>query len=642
MSESQFKKLFEPARIGQMELKNRIVMPPMLTGYTADQGYVSQRLMDYYEARARGGVGLIIIEITAPSFQGRQLIFQLAVSDDSYIPGFRELVGVIHKHGAKVALQLQHAGLAVRTDDTGYPAVGPSPIPGPSGEVPHELTTDEIAEIVQQFAAGARRAKEAGFDGVEIHGAHQYLISSFLSSATNIRKDRYGGTVENKARFLIEVLQAVRKTVGPDYPVWCRLSAQEYGMENGITLEETKQVVPMAIDAGAQAIHVSAYGRGSYTTKAPSPDSPGFFVPLAEEIKKVASVPVIAVGRMDAELAEQVLEEGKADLVAIGRRLIADPELPNKVAEGRLDDINPCTGCLECMERHLFAGQETACAVNAAMGREREYRIQPADKVKKVVVAGGGPAGMEAARVAALRGHQVMLFEKEPRLGGQLNVAAIPPYKDDILPLIKYLARQVEKTGVEIRLGTEATSELITESKPDAVVVAVGGTPTIPEIPGADRPSVVTVAGVLSGEAEVGRNVVIIGGGTVGCETAHFLAEKGKKVTVIEMLKRMAADMLPMVRSRRMSGLREKQVAMLTGTTCEGITEGGVIVTAGDGQKQTLQADTVILAVGYRANNALSKALEGKVSEVYCIGDSSQPRRIMDAINDGYRVGLSL
>lgn len=646
MSGAQFRKLFEPTRIGPMQLKNRIVMPPMGTGFATEQGYVSQRLIDYYEARARGGVGLIIIEVTAPDLQCRGSGSQLTIGDDSYIPGFQELIGTIHQHGAKIALQLQHSGMEIRAGEriqvAPSPVVVPTRVVGVSGKTPHELTTDEIGEIVQWFAAAARRAREAGFDGVEVHGAHQYLIASFLSSATNIRKDRYGGTVENKARFLVEVLQTIRKAVGPDYPVWPRLNAQEYGVENGVTIEETKQVVSMAVEAGAQAIHVSAYGAGSYVMKAPSPDSPGFLVPLAEEVKKVTSVPVIAVGRMDAEIAERVLEEGKADLIAMGRRLTADPELPNKVAEGRLDEVNPCIGCVECLERPMFAGQSTACAVNAAMGREREYQIQPADRVKKVVVAGGGPAGMEAARVAALRGHQVVLFEKESRLGGQLNVAAIPPYKDDILSLINYLVSQVERAGVEIRLGTEATSEVITESQPDAVVVAAGGIPIVPEIPGADRPNVVIAKDVLSGKTEVGQNVVIIGGGMVGCETGHFLAEKGKKVTIIEVLKRMAADMLPMVRRRRLDGLRGKQVAMLTSAICEEITEGSVIVTTGEGQKETIQADTVILAVGYRTNDDLFKALEGKVPEVYCIGDSSQPQRIMEAINDGYRTGLSL
>ena len=349
---TQFTRLFEPGRIGQMELKNKIVMPPMGTGY-AEQGYVSQRQIDYYEARAKGGAGLIIIEVTAPGLQCHGSGGQLTIGDDKYIMSFRKLAEAIHKHGAKTAVQLQHSSWEVRAEE--HIQVAPSPITVPAravgvfGQTPHELTTDEIGEIVQWFATAARRVREAGFDGVEVHGAHQYLVASFLSSATNIREDRYGGTVENKARFLTEILQAIRETAGRDYPAWVRLNAQEYGVENGVTIEETKQVVPMAVEAGAQAIHASGYAAGSYVNTAPIAATPGILVPLAAEIKKVTSVPVIAVGRLDPELGERVLEEGKADLIAIGRRLMADPELPNKAAEGRLDEVNPCIVCAECL-----------------------------------------------------------------------------------------------------------------------------------------------------------------------------------------------------------------------------------------------------------------------------------------------------
>ena len=639
MNSTKFKKLFEPARIGQMELKNRMVLPPLFTGYGTEEGYVSQRLIDYHEARARGGVGLIILEITAPYAPGRAYATQLLISDDKHIPGFKKLVDAIHKHGAKAAVQLHHAGRQIMTDQTGNPIVGPSPIPTFTREIPHELSIEEIEEITGAFAEGARRAREAGFDGVEIHGAHQYLISSFLSTATNSRMDKYGGSPENRARFLMEVIKATKEKAGEDYPVWVRLSAQEYGLENGITIEETKQVVPMLIAAGAQAIHVSAYGAFSYVMKAPSPDTPGVLVPLAEEVKKVSTVPVIAVGRMDAELAETILEEGKADLVAIGRRLVADPELPIKAAEGRLDDINPCIGCMECLERRMFAGEDTGCAINPVMGKEGEYQLQPAKKLKKVVVVGGGPSGMEAAGVAALRGHQVTLFEKETRLGGQLNVASVPPYKEDIAAFINYMIRRVEKAGVNIRLNTEGTAELIMAEKPDAVVIAAGGVHAVPEIPGIDGPNVVRAVDVLSGKAETGKNVVVIGGGMVGCEAGHYLAEKGKNVTIVEAIKRLAADMLPLVRRRRMDGLREKEVATLTSTTCEEIKPDGVVITTADGQKETLPADTVVLAAGFKPNDALFKALDGKVPEIYNIGDSAQVRHILGATGDGCQVG---
>ena len=646
VNSTQYKRLFEPGRIGQMQLKNRIVMPPMGTGF-AEQGQISQRQLAYYEARARGGAGLIIIEVTAPGLQCHVSPGQPTLGDDRFIASFQRLADAVHKHGAKIAVQLQHSSWEMRE---GKPVqVSPSAITVPFravgvfGQTPHELTTDEIGGMVQWFTSAAKRAREAGLDGVEVHGAHQYLVASFLSSATNVRQDRYGGTVENKARFLVEILEAIKGTTGADYPVWVRLNAQEFGIENGVTMEETKQVVPMAVDAGAEAIHASGYGAGSSVNTAPIADTPGALVTLASEIKKVTSVPVIAVGRMDHELGERVLEEGKADLIAIGRRLMADPDLPNKVAEGRLEDINPCIGCAECLDRPgRVPGEGTSCTINAAMGREREYQIQPAGKIKKVVVVGGGPAGMEAARVAALRGHRVELLEKESELGGQLKVASIPPHKDDIAVWVKYLVRQVEKAGVKVRLNTEATTEVIERIKPDAIVIASGGVSKIPGIPGAGGRNVITAQDALSGKAGVGQNVVIIGGGIVGCETGHYLAEQGKGVTVIEILERMATEIGPMLRKRLMDGLRANQVTLLTRVTCEEISEEGVRVTNSEGKEETIQADTIILAVGYEKNDSLFKALEGKVAEVYCIGDSSEPQRIMEAVNEGYRCGLSL
>ena len=352
---------------------------------------------------------------------------------------------------------------------------------------------------------------------------------------------------------------------------------------------------------------------------------------------------MIAVGRMGPETGERILREGKADLIAMGRRLIADPDLPNKAAEGQLDEINPCMGCFECLERRgVFSQQGVMCTINPVMGKELEYQIQPVRRVKRVVVVCGGPAGMEAVIVVAQRGHHVSLFEKESRLGGQLNVAGLPPYKGDIALWVDYLVRQVEKADVEVRLSTEATPETIIESQPDAVIIATGGILIVPDIPGDDSTEVVTAQDVLSGKAKVGQNVVVIGGGMVGCETGHYLAEKGKKVTITEILKRMANDMTPMVRRRLVDGLRAKQVSLLTEVTCEEIKAGSVIVATSEGQRDSIPADTVILAVGYQPNDKLLKELEGKVAEVHCIGDSLEPRRIMEAVSEGYRVGFSL
>ena len=653
MTAVPFKRIFEPVKIGQMKLKNRIVMPPMGTNYAEAGGAVSQRMLDYYEARARGGTGLIIVEGSAPSLQCNISFrgspsYQASLGDDKFIPGWQRLTEAAHKYGAKIAIQIMHGtlenwnGKAVQIGPS--PVVVPARIMGVFGGPPHELTVEEIAERTGWFASAARRAKEAGFDGVEIHGAHQYIVAAFLSSATNQRKDKYGGSVENKARFLIEILQAIRREVGPDFPVWVRFNAQEWGVENGITIDETKQMVPLAVEAGAQALHVSAYGAGSYITTAPIPDTAGFLVPLADEVKKLTKVPVIAVGRLDLELGEKILEEGKADLIAIGRRLLADPNLPNKVAEGRVSEIVQCIGCMECIERLAFdeRGEGVACVVNPALGKEKAYQIKPAGKVKNVVVVGGGPAGMQAAIVAAKRGHKVTLLEKEAKLGGQLNIAALPPFKGDILPWIDYLVNQVKKTGVKVELNTDATAEIVARKKPDAVIIAAGGTPAMPDITGIDRSNVVTAQDVLSGKARVGQNVVIIGGGMVGCETAQYLVKQGKTVTIIEILKRMANDMFIMTRRRLMDELRNRKVGMLTSATCDEIKEGTVQVITADGKKETVLADTVVIAAGYKANDRLYKALEGKVPEIHCIGNSAKPRRIFEANSEGYHAGLAL
>jgi 2,4-dienoyl-CoA reductase-like NADH-dependent reductase (Old Yellow Enzyme family)/thioredoxin reductase len=653
MIADRFKKIFEPASIGRMELKNRIVMPPMGTNYAEAGGAVTQRMIDYYEARARGGTRLIIVEGSAPglqcniSFLGSPS-YQASLGDDKFIPGWQKLTDAARKYNTKIAIQIMHGTL--ENWDGKAVQVSPSPLAMPArmmgilGGPPHELTVNEITERVEWFALAARRAKEAAFDGVEIHGAHQYIIAAFLSSATNQRKDKYGGSVENKARFLVEILQAVRREVGPDFPVWVRFNAQEWGVENGITIEETKQMIPLVVEAGAQALHVSGYGAGSYITTAPISDTAGFLVPVAEELKKLTSVPVIAVGRLDLELGERILEEGKADFIAIGRRLLADPDLPNKVAEGRLDEVVPCIGCMECIERLAFdeRGEGVTCVVNPALGKEKALEIRPTGKPKKVVVVGGGPAGMEAAIVAAKRGHKVTLLEKEAKLGGQLNVAALPPFKGDIFPWIDYLVSQVNETGVRVELNTDATSEIVTSNKPDVVIIAAGGTPAMPDIPGIGKSNVITAQDVLSGRVKVGQNVVIIGGGMVGCETGHYLAEQGKTVTIIEILKRMANDMFFMARRRLMDGLRSKKVTMLTSATCEEIKEGSVLVATAEGKRETISADTIVIAVGYEANDRLYKALKGKVPEVYCIGNSARPRRILEATSEGYQTGLAL
>jgi len=636
------KKVWESFRIGRMELKNRFVMPPMVTRYASDDGFVTERTKNYYGARARGGAGLIIVEATYVHRQGQAFANQLGISADKFIPGMKELVDVVHKHGAKIAVQLHHGGREAKSTISGSQPVAPSPLPGLAGEIPREMTVEEIAEAVAYFAEAALRAREIGFDGVELHAAHGYLIDQFISPTSNKRQDQYGGDVENRARFLLEVIAAVKEAVGEDYPVWCRMDGKEYGVE-GITLEDAQKTARLAEDAGLAAIHVSAWGPAAPTNRATPTFVPAIIEELAEGIKKVVSIPIIAVGRITPEDGERMLKEGKADLIAVGKAMLADAEWVNKVASGKTDDINPCiicNGCRDDIRNPDVVG--IRCSVNATLGREQESRIAPAAKPKNVLVVGGGPAGMEAARVAALRGHKVTLWEKESRLGGQLVQAAIPPYKDRIAPMARYLETQLQKIGVSVQTGKEATAAAVTESKPDVVVVATGVRTFTPDIPGLDKTRYVEAGDVLEGKAKVGDRVAIIGGELVGCETAEFLADRGKQVTVMRRGPEMATSVGPSNRAFFLSRLLDKGVTLLREVKYNSVGPEGVNITTKDGEERTIEADTVVLAAGSVPDNALYEDIKGKISEVYSIGDCVEPRTIRDAISEGFNIGQKI
>jgi len=630
-----------------MELKNRIVMAPMVVNYGTEEGYVSEQTKAYYEERAKGGVGLIIIEATSIDFsRSKGWIRQLSIDNDKFIPPMRELVETIHKYGAKAALQLHHAGNISRQEFVPLKIVSASPISfkdayqqySERGEIPEELTPTEISGIVQLFAQAAGRAQKAGFDGVEIHGAHGYLIGQFLSAAKNERKDAYGGELKNRARFLLEIIAAIREVVGADYPLWCKLSAVETGLKRGITFEETKELIRILRDSRLDAVHVSGIPpvRTFY-------DPPGYFVGFANEIKKVSKFPVMVAGALDAELGERILQENKADLVVLGRALLVDPELPRKLAEGRTDDIRPCLRNSSCRDYISYLDTPVHCTVNAAIGREREFAIRPAEKTKRVVVVGGGPAGMEAARVTAERGHEVTLFEKESILGGQLLLAAVPPNKELIEQFRNYLVTQIQKLGVKVELNKEASLPLIQEIAPDAVILATGSLLMSPELPGTNRDNVATVEAVLTGKATVGENVVIIGGGTTGCETAHYLAEKGKKVTIVEMLEAVAMNVMPStIRAALLGVLTKCGVSIMTDTKVEEITEGGLIVSDKKGNKKTINADTIVLAIGRKPNTELFQRLKGLGINVYLIGDAIQPGVITEAMETAFSTALAI
>jgi 2,4-dienoyl-CoA reductase-like NADH-dependent reductase (Old Yellow Enzyme family)/thioredoxin reductase len=614
----------------------------MGNNYGSDAGFVTEQQIDYYAERAKGGAGLLITEmVSIDSPVGQRGAQQLRIDDDKYIPNFRKLTEQIHKAGSKMAMQLCHAGLLAASDKFLLQTVAPSPVEHFGQKVTKELSTAEIEEIINHFVQGAIRAKAANFDGVEVHAAHSYLLAHFLSPYFNKRKDDFGGSVENRARILIEIISSIRQSVGLTYPIWCRMNGIEYGLEGGQTLDQSKQIARMAEKAGCDAIHVSAGGYGSYYgyNRAQMGQPRGNMAELAAEIKKVIGIPVIAVGRIDLQLGEQLLREGKADLIAIGRGHIADPHLLKKASEGRFDEIRPCLSCNVCVDDLTMLDVTLHCSVNACVGQERACKITKAAKIKNVLIAGGGPAGMEAAITATLRGHKVIIYEQQSQLGGKLILAATPPHKDEIGPFKDYLVSQVKKSGIQVELGKKVTLSVIKKLQPDVLVLAAGSLPLFPKIPGIQCPNVILAEEVLSGR-ETGQKVIVIGGGLVGCETAEFLAQQKKSVTIVEMLAEIATGVGHSFKAGLVNRLSASGVTMLTGMQCQKITANSAVVAGKSGDEQPINADTIVLAVGAKPNGELAKTAAATVPEIYVVGDCLEPRRIINAIGEGRRTGM--
>ena len=688
MVSSKFRCLFMPGRIGRMELKNRIVMAPMGTYLANRDGTVGDRLIRYYEERAKGGAGLIIVEIAAVDHpRGRGMTRQIGISDDKFLPGLSELASAVHRQGAKLGIQLHHGGrIAAPFLSGGFEAVAPSVVPLVPAElgVTRALKEEEIAHLVQCYAGAAVRARNAGIDGVEVHAGHGYLINQFLSRSLNKRQDRYGGSLENRARFLTEILKAVREAVHDDFPVWCRLDGREFSIENGITPEEARQIARMAEQAGADAVHVSGYGGSDnvHFTDAPLVREPGILLPLARGIKSELRIPVIAVGRISPELGEKALRGGTADFIAMGRPLIADPELPRKLLEGRAREIRPCIYCYTCVHQ-IYVRNNITCAVNPRTGKESEPDPQPPAALKSVVVIGAGPAGMEAALTAARRGHRVQLFEKENRPGGSLVYASLVRRENE--DLVRHLAGELQRPDIRLHLGSTFTPAMAEKEKPDAIILATGSVRRRPEVPGIDRrnvldgddlrqlldlhPSDRTLARLTAGQRLVlrtggvlirpfsgaslirrlsgwwmplGRRITVLGGGLVGCELAVFLAERGRRVTILEKGDQLAPEMPLPMKWIVLDKLEKYRVKAINGAVVREITGEGVAFSSGDGPVSVIEADNVVIAEGTEPDAEGTTAFQGKAPGVYTAGDCGKLSLIKDSITDGRRAGSAI
>jgi len=705
---TSFQHLMSPGRIGSLQLKNRIFMTAMGDNLAEADGMCGARTRAYYAARAKGGAALLTVGSVSVGYPvGSNCQWQVALSGDRHIPSIKGVADVVHEHGAKLALQLHFGGLVAMTDmKEGRPVWCPSiPLPPEPGDVMDGFLPEEIAQadfanvkevsfkvmtaqdaehLIQMFADAAARAKEAGADGVELHGGHGYIFSSFISPASNRRDDEYGGPLENRARLLLDTVRAVRSQVGQDYPVWCKIDEEEFGKDDGIKIEDAKKLAVLLQEAGVDAITASSYAdqsQGKYHSGSNIPHKVELMIPGAAQIKSVLDIPVITSGRIEPEAADRYIGEGKFDFVAMGRKLLADPELPNKIKAGKPEEVRPCIYCYACVSQIYFS-KAVKCAVNPETSFERERGIVPAEAKKHIVVIGGGPGGMESARRLTLKGHKVTLLEQSDRLGGTVQFASIAYAPNE--RILNWLKRQVSELGIEVRLKTKATPELLKALNPDEVVVAVGAVRNMPAIPGNDRDNVFSgdemrnlvlgenldtlkgktswatrmaaKAGSLTGvtrspemirEASkawmpLGDHIVIIGGELVGLELAEFLAERGRKVTVVDEAPRLGAGIYIVRRWRALAEARDLGVTLLPGMKNIAIGNERVTFDDADGQHHVVEADNVIVAKGATGNLTLADSLKAAGFKVHTVGDCNGVGYIEGAIAGAADVAVAI
>ena len=648
ISMKEFSHLFSPIKVGETVVKNRVFMPPISTNL-ADKGYVTDALVAHYAARAKGGVGLIVTEVTTVEPTYIYLPGDMSIHDDSFIPGWKKLTEAVHQYDCKILPQLFHPAYMA------FPIPGTPRLIAPSNvgpyyakEAPRSVTKEELKVIIKQFGEAALRVKTAGADGVEIHAAHAHgLLGGFLSPLYNKRTDEYGGDISCRLRLTLEVIEEVRKMCGKDFIIDVRISGDEY-TDGGLNINDMIYVSKTLEKAGVDMLHVSGGTTIARGSSIPAPGTKmGSHALLSEEIKKHVSIPVATVGRLtEPWIADELIANDKADICMMGRANLCDAEFVNKAMDGHVEDIRPCIGCLRCLTGIMF-GKRVSCTINPSLEIENEDTIKEAEEKKNILVIGSGPAGMEAAFVAHKRGHHVVLCEKDDKLGGEMNLAAVPIAKQDLTLVIKYMAHKLE--GVDVRLNTEVTLEMLKNEFKDYEVIAGTGASPIVINPFTQFKSWMTADDVLAGRAFPGRKIVIIGGGSVGCETADYLAPlindlfpRNRDVTILEMADGVMMNESGPGRSLLVRRMMEKGVKIITSAKVDSVTETEINYTQDDVTHTIKDADTLIFAAGYKKNQAVEEMLEESGLNYHMIGDAHEIGNIKTAITEAYNLTKDL